>query len=549
MGPVGGCCGHVATGGCGPSPEHIVCAAMRPTTWGRSLGAGLSATGVGLSWAPGTAELVDTWVARGTRRQRRFLAAALLSVAVVQLVLYLTVLDAGFVRDDYCWLEVAARSSDTPAVVFSRFISGFFRPAVHVVFAANYAMAGLQPWTYGLTNILIELVVTLGVGLFAYRMTRQAPAAAVGALTFATHPSHGEVVGWISARTSSLLALFALLMLVCWDRWRGTGRRCWWVGSLAAFSLALLTKEEAPVLLPALLLMDILLMRGPDRGEEVNVRLVRSSGRAFGPFAVVLAAYLFLQHGYQAENPLLSGGLYAWDAAGFVRCLDRLPGLFIWKGIARAPWLHLMFVVEAVLAVVVLYHASSSLRRLALFATGFSLLALLPSSFFVSLQAARYVYVATLGSSLAWAAVVAAVAERARCSATVRAGVAVLILATVIGQTHHLGRKVASWREERQQGNAILIATQRVTPLLREAAVLERPVCILDAPMDLPHVRSLLWLTGGVDPSCVCAGSSSSHMPCACFRRTVTLRWDANSRALLLIGKGEGADSASGARE
>ncbi len=56
---------------------------------------------------------------------------ALLCLVVAQFTLYAVVLAPGFVQDDYCWIETAVRSRDDPGAVFSRFISGFFRPVVH----------------------------------------------------------------------------------------------------------------------------------------------------------------------------------------------------------------------------------------------------------------------------------------------------------------------------------------------------------------------------------------------------------------------------------
>ncbi len=461
---------------------------------------------------------------------------ALLCLVVAQFTLYAVVLAPGFVQDDYCWIETAVRSRDDPGAVFSRFISGFFRPVVHLVFLANYELGGMRPWTYSLVNVLLESCVTFGMAWLAYRLTRNGGAALIGAIVFASHPSHGEVVGWISARTTSLWTLLALLSLAGWIRWRETRRRGY-ACALVAFGLALLTKEEAPVVLPILIVMDRLLTRRAGGLIPLDNRQARWSGWAYAPFLVILGGYLLLQYRFQSTNPLFREGRYALDAAGLAKCLARLPGLFVWKGVVRAPWLHLAFFVEAAFAVLVLRRSSPLLRRVAVFGLAFGLLALLPSSFFLTHQAARYAYAATLGSSLAWTALVASLPSQGRGRAVIRIGMCLLIGVTIAGQIHHLKQKVAYWSEQGRSGQTLLAAAQHVAPLVHEAAASNKSVCLLDPPMHLPHLRSLLWLVGAVGPEQVLASPSSDGRSSTCPPDAVRLRWEPRSGVFLLCAE------------
>ncbi|HVP09815.1 MAG TPA: glycosyltransferase family 39 protein [Phycisphaerae bacterium] len=461
-----------------------------------------------------------------TRSRRRSLGIALLLIVAVQGVGYWVVLDAGFVQDDYCWIEAAIRSLDSPGLVFSRCISGFFRPLVHLVFMGNYALAGLHPSAYLAVNILLEICCTLGLALLVYQMTGDARAAIIGAVVFASHPSHGEVVGWISARTSSLLALFGLSVLVCWLRWRQTRRWVWWICALAAFCLALLTKEEAPALLAALIILEFALPSHEGKPLASVYRQVWSAKWTLLPFLAATAGYLLLQHRFQSENPLVQGGAYTWDWAGLARDLSRLAGLFVYRGVVRTPWLYLVFGVEAVLAAAALWRAPSGARRVVIAGLALAFVALLPSSFFVTHSAARYNYVATIGSSLAWAGLTTTVTRRRALPAVVYSGVFVLLLLTIAGQMHHLGRKAAFWFDEQRQGQRLLLAAQQAAPLLEEARASGRAVRVLDVPMQSAHLHSLLWLTGGVEPSKVTLGSTSDAASRNRADDALILRWD-----------------------
>lgn len=142
----------------------------------------------------------------------------------------------------------------------------YYRPVVTLAYALQFRAFGEHPVGYHLVNLTLHLgCVVLVFGWLRRRLatahgTDRSLAVILGAAIFAVHPSRPESVAWISGSTDLWLALFALLGLRAWDRRPG------YLGAALAglcFFLAGLSKETA-VVLPALLLVDIVLLRSPE---------------------------------------------------------------------------------------------------------------------------------------------------------------------------------------------------------------------------------------------------------------------------------------------
>lgn len=100
------------------------------------------------------------------------------------------------------------------------------RPIVNLSLALNYAVSGLNVWTYHVVNIGIHFVCALLLyGIlrrtllslrFGGRFDRTAaPLAAAAALIWAAHPLHTMCVTYLVQRAESLTSLFYLLTLYC----------------------------------------------------------------------------------------------------------------------------------------------------------------------------------------------------------------------------------------------------------------------------------------------------------------------------------------------
>ncbi|MGH9868533.1 MAG: tetratricopeptide repeat protein [Candidatus Polarisedimenticolia bacterium] len=187
----------------------------------------------------------------------------------------------------------------------------FFRPVVSASYAADYALWGLEPLAYRLTNLLLHLAccvlilrIAMGEGLPLW-------ASWAGAAVFAVHPAHVESAAWISGRTDLLCGLFVLLSFAAHRRAETAGSgRGWRIASLLAFAVALFSKEMAATL-PVLIAAD----RAMRPSSRPWMRRALSAGL---PYLAVLGLYLVARHfalGHEA-SPLYRLTPWAHAATG-----------------------------------------------------------------------------------------------------------------------------------------------------------------------------------------------------------------------------------------
>jgi len=210
------------------------------------------------------------------------------------------------------------------------------RPILKLSYALNNA-SGLGAPGFHAVNVAIHAGCALLVLAILSRLARslgaarkEAPFAALaGALLFALHPVQTEAVTYISGRSTSLCALFALASVLSWLDGRATGR-VWLVYGLspALFALALGVKEIAAALPLALLL--VCACEGRSRPREVLASLA-----GHGPVLAACAAAALSSTTYRhllatslgarsiGENLLTQAGAVVYLAGQLVR-LDRL---------------------------------------------------------------------------------------------------------------------------------------------------------------------------------------------------------------------------------
>ena len=107
------------------------------------------------------------------------------------------------------------------------------RPLLNLSLALNYALSGLDVWSYHAANLLIHV----GVALLLFGILRRTfltptlqdrfgraatPLALASALLWAVHPLHTESVTYVSQRAESLVGFFYLLTLYCAIRGAGS---------------------------------------------------------------------------------------------------------------------------------------------------------------------------------------------------------------------------------------------------------------------------------------------------------------------------------------
>ena len=186
--------------------------------------------------------------------------APLAMVAALALAATATGLGNGFAYDDVPLVLRNDRVHDL-AGILHRFVETYwpwiplgpegrlYRPLTTAGFTLQWALGGGSPGLFHLVSLGLYLLVALLVYALARRLLPAGPAALAGAV-FAVHPVHTEVTGNVVGQGELLAAAWGVLaMTLACD-----GARVGWTprrtaATVAAFTLALLSKEHALVLL------------------------------------------------------------------------------------------------------------------------------------------------------------------------------------------------------------------------------------------------------------------------------------------------------------
>jgi len=391
------------------------------------------------------ADPLGSWLPR--RRADLFAAGA---AAVLAFLVFMNSLWNGFVYDDLTFIEenpAIGHLSDLRAILAAGYwpdrLDLLYRPLVIFSYALNYAVAGLNPFSYHLVNVLLHggnsaLVYHLFVMLFKAR------GLALGAaVAFALHPIHTEAVAYTLGRADLLASVFLLLSwwwYLKWDEAPVRAKTLWLTASVAAFGLALLSKEHA-VILPGLLILTDLL-RTPEGGlPRSRIMRVRC--------LTAYVWYLLPLAGYCVVRVLVLGGLISarvsWlanplgQADTWTRSLTaiKILGKYLWLLLVpvrlssdysynQIPVSSSLFepaVLVALLALLaILALAVWNWRRRSVISMGVAIfaIAILPVSHLLfpmgTIMAERVLYLPSLGFCLLLAGTVTALAARPRWS-------------------------------------------------------------------------------------------------------------------------------------
>lgn len=176
-------------------------------------------------------------------------------------LLYASTIGHGYVLDDdvvYLKNSIVQKGiSGIPEIFSHSFIYGFtghndqsYRPIVQVVYAIEKSMFGNNPHVQHFINVflfalLCLLIYRVFVKLFSGFNLKLQFVPETGALLFATHPIHTEVVANIKGLDEILNLLFLILSLLFILRYIETDKKLFFVFSVVFFFLSLLCKEMA----------------------------------------------------------------------------------------------------------------------------------------------------------------------------------------------------------------------------------------------------------------------------------------------------------------
>jgi hypothetical protein len=397
-------------------------------------------------------------------------------VGVLFLAIYLPAAGRGFLKDDFAWIATA-RIEDWHdlARIFTGNV-GFYRPLVTLTFSADHAVWGLQPWGYGLTNLLLCAANALLLHRLATRVRLGSHAAlvAVAVWLFNFHAVNMALL-WLSGRTALLVTLFSLATAHAMLRGR-TG-----VAGLLC-GCALLAKEEA-VLLPLMWTVHDV-WTSPLTGARPTEAARNAAARTW-PLWLALVVYAVLR--------TTSGAFTASTAPSYYQ-FSFDPALLLRNVLAYADragtvaaFTILVFVAVAGWRSVRLSPDEWRLVRIAL--------VWIPSTYaltvFLPIRSSLYALLPSVGAALLAAAVASAV-SRAQPQRFRRAAAGLLVLVLLLVPVYYA-------RNERWTGAAD-ISTEVMT-LVQEAASAQAAghVVLIDdapAPITFDDVFSGLFGTG-----------------------------------------------------
>lgn len=265
---------------------------------------------------------------------RKYAAIAVIP-AVITAIVYLASLDNGFVNWDdnlYVYDNPGIRAIDW--VFFKAFVSSAFlnnwTPLTMFTYGIDYAVWGLNPFGYHLTNLVFHVADTFVVGYLSSVMVAIAAGperkggldlpvfvGLFAAILFGLHPAHVESVAWVSERKDVVSGFFFILSLLFYIRYvqaEGGKKASRYILSLICFFLSVAGKPMA-VTLPAVLLMLDLWPLGRFKGSLTFVkRLIIEKLPFFAISAGVAVITVFAQKSSMASVDVLPMSLRFFSA-------------------------------------------------------------------------------------------------------------------------------------------------------------------------------------------------------------------------------------------
>jgi protein O-mannosyl-transferase len=307
------------------------------------------------------------------------------------------------------------------------------RPLINFSYAVDYALWGLNPFGFHLTNLLLHVLNVMLLFQVATRMVadraRPGPtdtkdssvAGLAAALLFAAHPMMSQAVGYVAGRPEVLCGTFFLLALLSGRRWLLGGGAGWWIFTVLCWIAALASKEIAALFPFVLVLYDRLILRLDADGTRRA--LVRMHAQLLLVAVVAAAARVAVLFFVEYSDGIVIGWQYVllqFDVVlRYIALLIVPKGQTVFHAVPPAAvdnprtWLAVAVVIGLVLVAIRLRRRAAS----AVFGLLWFLLLLIPSAALVVFDrgepmAEHRIYVASMGLFLATGVAIAAISSR-----------------------------------------------------------------------------------------------------------------------------------------
>lgn len=171
--------------------------------------------------------------------------------------------------------------------IFSSIDEDNYHPLTTLSYAIEYKLNGYNAQKFHLHNIILHLINVVLLFFLLKKLQLNTWPSLIITLLFAIHPMRVESVTWISERKDLLYSLFFFVSLICYTKYiQNENKKKYYVYSLIAFLLSLLSKSQAVVLTPVLFLIDFLFKKDIKKHFVSKVPYIMLS-IAFGVLAIV----------------------------------------------------------------------------------------------------------------------------------------------------------------------------------------------------------------------------------------------------------------------
>ena len=204
--------------------------------------------------------MFSPWIVMMHSVTKSALAVSLSAVILITALAFYPSLNNGFPNwDDGAYLAenaaVRELSGNSIKTMFSSFYVACYLPLTILSYAIEYHFAGLDPFAYHATSLILHLGNCLLVFWFIFMLRANLTIAFITALLFGIHPLHVESVAWISERKDVLSGFFFFSALISYQYYHREGKSpARYCLALLLFLCALLSKAMA-ITLPCVLLL------------------------------------------------------------------------------------------------------------------------------------------------------------------------------------------------------------------------------------------------------------------------------------------------------
>jgi tetratricopeptide (TPR) repeat protein len=197
--------------------------------------------------------------------------------------------------------NVVGNQPDLLKSVFTSTVIGGYTPLTTLSFVIEHRFVGLDPHVYHQTNVLLHLMCTVLVFFIFRELGLSLLVSFVVALLFGIHPMRVESVAWVTERKDVLYGAFYLLSLLSYVRYRKTQKISFFILTLGAFVLSLLSKIQAVSLPLGLIMIDFFFEKKFTFKQWLNKIPFFALSLVFG----IMGIYFLKQEGSLETNAVL----------------------------------------------------------------------------------------------------------------------------------------------------------------------------------------------------------------------------------------------------